>query len=382
MRSPFRLAAAVAVGVLAALPVPAFAAAAHGAAPSRSRVEGADHAVFVQTDDPAGNHIVAYHRRANGSLTLTGTYATGGRGGVLDGSVVDHLASQGSLSYDRDRGLLFAVNAGSDTVSVFAASGDHLTLRQVIPSGGEFPVSIAVHDDLLYVLNAENGGSVQGYGLFGDRVVPLRHARADLGLDPTATPQFVNTPGQVAFSPSGRQLIVTTKANGNDVDVFRIGFFGELSAPTVNALPNAVPFAIAFDASRHLVLAEAGTNAVASFTLRNDGTIAPLASVATGQMATCWIAGAQGSLFASNAGSGTVSRVQPQANGALTLLGTTATDGGTVDAAATAGGRYLYVQTGANGIVDTFRVGGDGSLTALGSVTVAGAVGGEGIVAV
>jgi len=43
--------------------------------------------------------------------------------------------------------------------------------------------------------------------------------------------------------------------------------------------------------------------------------------------------------------------------------------------------RFLYVQTGANGIVDAFRVGADGSLTAVGSVTVSGSVGGEGIVA-
>ena len=374
MRSPFRLAVVVAIGVFAALPAPAFART-HGRA-------GADHAVFVQTDDPAGNHVVAYHRSANGSLTLAGTYATGGRGGVLDGSVVDHLASQGSLTYDRDSGLLFAVNAGSDTVSVFSADGDHLTLRQVVGSGGEFPVSIAVHDDLLYVLNAENGGAVQGFGLFNGRLFPLRGARADLGLDPTATPQFVNTPGQVAFSPSGQQLIVTTKANGSAVDVFRVGYFGQLSAPTVNPLPGAVPFAVTFDHARHLVIAEAGTNSVASFSLSHNGTIAPLASVATGQMATCWIVGAQGYEFVSNAASGSLSRIEPQPGGALTLLGQTATDPGTVDAAASIGGRYLYVQTGANGIVDGFRVGSDGSLTAIGSVTVAGAVGGEGIVAI
>jgi len=239
-----------------------------------------------------------------------------------------------------------------------------------------------VHDDLVYVLNAQNGGTVQGYGLFNGRLFPLRDARADLGLDPDAAPQFTNTPGQVAFSPSGQQLIVTTKANGNDVDVFRVGSFGELSAPTVNPLPGAVPFAITFDHSRHLVLAEAGTNSVASFVLHHNGTITALDSVATGQMATCWIAGAQGNLFVSNAGSGTLSRVQPGSSGALTLLGTTTTDPGTVDASASAGGRFLYVQTGANGIVDGFRVGSDGSLSAVGSVTVPDAVGGEGIVAV
>ena len=50
-----------------------------------------------------------------------------------------------------------------------------------------------------------------------------------------------------------------------------------------------------------------------------------------------------------------------------------------VDAATSPEGRYLYVQTGANGIVDEFAVGFGGSLTEVGSVTVPGAVGGEGI---
>ena len=40
----------------------------------------ADHAVFVQTDNTAGNQIVAYHRADDGTLTLAGTYATGGLG--------------------------------------------------------------------------------------------------------------------------------------------------------------------------------------------------------------------------------------------------------------------------------------------------------------
>ena len=60
----------------------------------------APHVVFVQTDNPAGNQVVAYDRADNGTLTLANTYNTGGLGGVLNGSVVDHLASQGSLTYD------------------------------------------------------------------------------------------------------------------------------------------------------------------------------------------------------------------------------------------------------------------------------------------
>ncbi len=78
-------------------------------------------------------------------------------------SVVDHLASQGLLVYDASASELFAVNAGSDSVSVFGAhAGDRLNLRQVIGSGGSFPASIAVSGNLVYVLNALGGGTIQG----------------------------------------------------------------------------------------------------------------------------------------------------------------------------------------------------------------------------
>ena len=44
------------------------------------------------------------------------------------------------------------------------------------------------------------------------------------------------------------------------------------------------------------------------------------------------------------------------------LAGQTATDPGTVDASASIGGQYLYVQTGGNGIVDEFQVSANGEL--------------------
>jgi DNA-binding beta-propeller fold protein YncE len=342
-----------------------------------SFARGAD-VVFVQTDNASGNQVVAYHRAASGTLTLAHVYGTGGLGGQLAGSVVDHLASQGSLQYDPLHAAVYAVNAGSDTVSVFAARGDRLFLRQVISSGGAFPVSIAVRGDLLYVLNALDGGSVQGYRVAFGRLFPIPGSRRHLGLDPTATPQFTNTPGQVAFSPGGSQLIVTTKANGNEIDVFAVRADGKLSAaPTVNQEAGTVPFAIAFDTGGHLVIA----NAVATFALHHDGTVTPIDSVGTGQAATCWVVRDGQLLFASNAGSANVSGYSSDAAGALTLLGQTPTDPGTVDAAVTPGGQYLYVQAGGTGSVDEFRVGPGGSLTEIGTVTVAGAVGGEGIAA-
>jgi hypothetical protein len=338
--------------------------------------------LFVQTDGLTGNQIVVYDRGADGTLTPAGTYPTDGLGGKLEGSVVDHLASQGSLTLDRADGLLLAVNAGSNTISVFGAFGDHLFLRQTIPSGGVFPVSIAVHNGLVYVLNAEEGGSVAGFRAFGGRLVPIAGSVRPLGLNPTATPQFVNTPGQVAFTPTGSQLIVTTKANGSSVDVFGVSPSGRLSAsPTVNSLPGAVPFAVSFDAAGHPVISEAGTDALATFELSPSGELTQLDALGTGQAATCWVVRSGQYFYASNAGSASLSDFQEGAGSQLTLFGQTTTDAGTVDATVPDGGRYLYVQTGGSGIVDEYSIAPSGALSAIGSVTVPGAVGGEGIVA-
>jgi 6-phosphogluconolactonase (cycloisomerase 2 family) len=338
----------------------------------------------VQTDDPAGNQVVAYDRADDGSLAFANSYPTGGAGGVLEGSVVDHLASQGSLTYDSENALLYAVNAGSNSVSVFSVAGDQLALRQVVGSGGTFPVSIAVSHSIVYVLNARDGGSVSGYRAAGGKLHPIQGSVRTLGLVlPTDESEFTHTPGQVAFSPDGSQVIVTTKASTNALDVFAVEPTGRLSdSPVVNTEPDEVPFAVAFDASGHLLVTNAGPNSLATFSLAPDGTATVIDEVATGQGATCWITPARGYLFTSNAASASVSGFLSAPNGQLTLLGTTPTNGGTVDASAAANGQFLYVQTGAAGTVDEFRVNADGTLTGLGSVTVAGAAGGEGIVAV
>jgi len=136
-----------------------------------------------------------------------------------------------------------------------------------------------------------------------------------------------------------------------------------------------VPFAVAFDRTGDVAVVEAGPSVVATFRIGAGGGLTPIGQAATGQAASCWITAIDRHLFVSNAGSGTVSAY----SGSLRPLGLTATDGGTVDSAATPDGRYLYVQTGAAGTVDEYRVGPHGSLTGVGSVTVPGAAGGEGI---
>src|SRR5258708_5199227 len=242
--------------------------------------DGANHAVFVQTNDPAGNQILAYHRANNGTLTLTGTYDTGGKGGRVEGAAVDPLASQGALAYDDDHQLLVGVNAGSNSVFAFQVDGDRLSARTVRSSGGTLPVSVALHGDLAYVVNAGGAGNVHGYRIDDNRLESITGSARSLGLTPvTGSKTFLNTPGQIGFSPDGDQLIVTTKANGSDIDVFAVGENGTLSAkPVVNPSATPVPFGFIFDHG-HLLLVEAGASSVSTYSVHSAGSLTTIASV-------------------------------------------------------------------------------------------------------
>jgi 6-phosphogluconolactonase (cycloisomerase 2 family) len=369
---------AVGAAAAALLSVTASSALASPHSPSRPHGD----AVFVQTDATAGNAVVAFDRAADGTLTQAQTYATGGRGGVLDGAVVDNTASQGALSYDRAARQLYAVNPGSDSITTFDVSGDRLQRRQILPTLGRFPVSITAHGNLVYVLNARDGGSIQGYRRVGAGLIPIPSWHRKLGLDASATPEFTHTPGQVAFSPDGSKLVVTTKANTNAVEVYDIDALGGPSAtPTTTTLPGAVPFGVTFDATGRLVVTETGPNVVATFVIAKDDTLTPSEQVPTNQVATCWIIAVGTTLYASNTGSSTLTEIRDAPDTPLSVLGNVAAGANTVDAAATPDGRFVYAQGGAAGTVSAFRVADDGTLTAINEVTVPGAAGAEGIVA-
>jgi hypothetical protein len=164
----------------------------------------------------------------------------------------------------------------------------------------------------------------------------------------------------VAFTPEGGKLLVTTKGNTGAIEVFDVNALGGASLhPVVTSLPGAVRFAATVDSVGNLAVTEAGPSAVAIFRVNDDSTLTQVSSIATGEAAACWIVRVGDTLYASNAGSGTLSEVRDAPGEPLALLGTVATDSGTVDAAASS----------------------DGTLTRVGSVTVPGAVGGEGVVA-
>ena len=64
---------------------------------------------------------------------------------------------------------------------------------------------------------------------------------------------------------------------------------------------------------------------------------------------------ADGNFYTSNAGSASLSQFRDTGNGVLSFESNFSTDPGTVDAAGPANSPYLYVQTGASGILDEFE---------------------------
>jgi 6-phosphogluconolactonase (cycloisomerase 2 family) len=351
------------------------AAAAAFAGAQASAAADKPSAVFVQTNEASGNRVLVYDRGSDGALTFAAAYATGGNGGAAaPGTESDHLASQGSLVYDPGHKLLIAVNAGSDTVSAFRVRGDRLELGSVIPSGGQFPASVAVHDNVAYVLNSGGTGIVQGFRIDANGLRPIAGSARSLGLTNTDPPFFLTSPGQVGFTPDGRQLIVTTKASTSTIDVFAVGPGGQLSeAPVANPSATPVPFAFTFTPTGRLADGEAGASAVTTYAIGSDGTLSDPLSLSDNQAALCWIQGARGFYYVANTGSNTLSGFQIAADGQPALIGATgvvaATEAGPIDLTSPPDSEFLYGETGTDGTVDEYHVNADGTLTKIGVVT-------------
>src|SRR5262245_43224043 len=118
----------------------ALAFALAGAAADAS-AHSSPNAVYTLSNATTGNAVNVLHRSADGSLTPAGEFPTGGTG------TGGGLGNQGALALDGKR--LFAVNPGSDSVSVFKVKRDGLELVDVEASQGDLPISVTVDDDLV-----------------------------------------------------------------------------------------------------------------------------------------------------------------------------------------------------------------------------------------
>jgi len=358
------LAALAAAGVAAcsqdrAITGPAAATAARLAA-SAAAADGAPGAVYTLMNLTSGNAVAVFARAADGTLTAAGTVATGGTG---TGS---GLGSQGALALSDNGRWLFAVNAGSNDVSIFRVSPAGLALTSRIPSGGVQPISLTVRGNVLYVLNGGGGGNIAGFTV---------DANGGATAIPGSTRPLSGTavgPAQVAFSSDGRSLVVTEK-NTNAIDVYAVGPDGAATGPVTYASAGGTPFGFSFGLRDELLVSEAAGTA-SSYLLGSGGSLTVVSgAVSTQQGAPCWLVVTQNGRFAytANAHSGTISGFAVGTDGALSLLdagGATAVVGpGNIDLAVSANSRYLY-QLRSSGPITALRVESDGHLTTLGVV--------------
>jgi 6-phosphogluconolactonase len=230
-------------------------------------------------------------------LIGAGSVATGGNG--TDGG----LGNQGGVILSEPHRWLYAVNAGSDSISVFRARMGGLTLIDTVASGGSQPVSLTRHDNLLYVLNA-GSDSIAGFTINDNGTLsPLAGSVRSLSGTGTA-------PAQIGFTPRGDVLVVTEKAT-NTITTFLVAEDGRPGPAIVNPSAGETPFGFDFDRYSHLLVSEAAGGApdassLSSYEIQEDGTVVVLASaVPTTETAACWVEMSRNGRYAftTNAGS-------------------------------------------------------------------------------
>ncbi len=338
------------------------------AATPASAGDGVIGAVYTMTNDPAGNTVLHYDRLADGSLRYRAGYDTGGLGSG------DGLGNQGGVVLSDDGRWLLTVNAGSDEVSVFAVGRHGLSLTDTEPSGGVRPLSVAIHDDLVYVAHA--GGMVGDLDSLTALHLDNHGELTYLPGSSVALSAPSTAPAQVGFSPDGRFALVTEKATST-VAVFPVDADGYAGPAVFNDAAGQTPFAFDFGKRDQVVVSEVfggavDAGAVSSYRLLDHGGLETISgSVPNTETAPCWLVVTKGGRYAftTNTPDDSLSAYTIGFEGTLSLVdadGRTGEPGaGTrpLDMDLSDDGRHLYTLNIGNGTISTFRVGPDGSLT-------------------
>lgn len=325
--------------------------------------------VFTMTNADSGNEILIFNHHPQQGLVGAGSVATGG-----DGTGTG-LGNQGGVILSNHHRWLYAVNAGSDSVSVFRVRKGGLTLFDTIASDGSQPVSLTRHDNLLYVLNA-GSDSIAGFTVNGDGTL------SSLAGSVRALSGSGTGPAQISFAPWGDTLVVTEKAT-NRITTFLIDEDGLPGPAVVNDSAGPTPFGFDFDRYGHLLVSEAAGGApdassLSSYEIQEDGTLVVLASaVPTTETAACWVEMSRNGRYAftTNAGSSSISAFESGHDGSLMLTtedgiaASTGAGSAPIDLALSTRGNYLFSLSSADGTIAAFRLVGNRELVPVPGVT-------------
>jgi 6-phosphogluconolactonase (cycloisomerase 2 family) len=317
-------------------------------------------AIYTMDNSASGNHVLAFQRGQDGGLSNFRSVATGGAGSGAG------LSSQGAVVLSRDGRWLFVCNVGSSEISIMAVSDYGLALSDKTASGGKMPVSLALRDNLLYVLNAGGGAgdtdNVTAFTFDNGKLVALPDSTRALSGDNTG-------PAQVSFTRDGETVVVTERLT-NLIDTFSVGDDGLLAAHKTFQSVGATPFGFDIGRQNQIIVSEAAGSA-SSYTVSRDGDLAIISgAVPTEQAAPCWLITSHDGRFVytANAGAGTLSGFEVSHDGSLHLLdadgrtAVTGTGSHPVDMAQSHDGRFLYSLANGNGTINAFRVRPNGAL--------------------
>lgn len=312
--------------------------------------------VYVMTNQASDNTILVFHRGADGSLNKVQELSTQGKG---SGGSGDPLGSQGALTLNREGRILLAVDPGSNEISSFIVTEAGLSFASKAASGGTKPVSVAVHGDVAYVLNAGGTPNVTAFKI---------GVSAQLSVIANSTvpvPGGANSaPAQVGISPDGEVLVVTEK-NTNQIDLFPIDD-GAMAAGSSVPSNGVTPFGFRFGRDRTLIVTEAAASTISSYKIQNAENHPALQtitkSLADSGAASCWIVidRSRGLAFVVNSGTATISTLSVSPAGALQLVAAAAVSTGSgtapIDAVLTGNRAFLYVLSTTQGTLTGFRV--------------------------
>ncbi len=326
-----------------------------------SRVSG--HYLYTESNEAGMNNIMVYQINYDGSLQWSSNTASGGVG---TGAA---LGSQGALALSNDNNWLFAVNAGSNSVSSFKVNRDgSLTLVSTENSWGKNPNSLSVYGKMLYVLN-HGSDNIHGFWVGSDgKLTDISGSTMPLSSTGVDAPQ-------ISFTPNGNFVVVPEKAT-NIIGTFKIKNNGGAASGDFNPSVGNTPFGFGFSRNYMIVsnaeMGAANAGTATSYAINGNGKIKDINGARPDyQAAPCWVAITRYGRFAymTNTATNNISSYYVAPWGGLYLVESNAAPTGTgpLDIVVAANNYYVYTLNSGTHDISCFHRMFFGRLGALGT---------------
>ena len=328
---------------------------------------GAAGFVYTLSNQVAGNSVIIYTRTAGGEMEYASSAATGGNGTGAG------LGSQGAIVLSENNEWLLAVNAGSNSISSLYVDGGSVQSKATVSSGGTTPISVTLHNNIVYVLNGGGTGNITGFTLHSDgSLQPIPASTRPLSSSASG-------PAQISFVNDGSAVAITEKAT-NKIVTYTIGSDGTPGAMHVINAASPTPFGFAVGPNGMLYVSEAAggapaASAVSSYYVSADGSISHVGGpIFANQTAACWVVVTNNGkyVYATNTGSGTISSFAAGNDGALSLAsavaGITGMGSIPIDAALSNNSKFLYELNSGSHTISGCTVEHNGSLNIINTV--------------